>query len=405
MAIAKYLNQYAEAEARIDELSQLRDFGPWDHAITIPLRRESIDCLAGIAAAAAAGPTLAVLVVNAGVDLADQQINTTLIRALAARARPIWTGPGLALCRLPGFDALLVDRSTPPRGFAARDGVGLARKLGADLLVRLRAEGLLRSPWIHTTDADAELPAAHFERIEGLDPTKVSAAVAPFRHVEAGDPPVHAATLRYELSLRYYVLGLRSAGSAYAFHTIGSLISVANRAYAQARGFPRREAGEDFYMLNKLAKLGTIARLGGAPVRLRSRRSTRAPFGTGPAVEALLAGKPFAVYDPRVFAALGRANRALCSGELDALTELPELRAWAADARELARRYPPAQRAARARERFDGFRTLKLIHALTERWPKQPWPAAVAAAPFVPLDPTLPLADQREQLAALEQTA
>ncbi|HLT36118.1 MAG TPA: hypothetical protein VK034_07525 [Enhygromyxa sp.] len=410
-ATAKYLERFAEPEARLLELAALRELGPWTHAITIPVRCESIDCLRAVAAPAARARTLLVLVVNAAddpQDREDQRQNAALIAGLRARAEARPCGPGLALHRLTEpeleleLDVLLVDRSTPPRSFSAREGVGLARKIGADLIARLIAAGLIDSPWIHTTDADAELPAEHFDRLATLPE---GAAVAPFRHVDAGDPAVYQATLRYELSLRYYVLGLRSAGSPCAFHTIGSLISVAAPLYAKVRGFPRRQAGEDFYLLDKLAKLGPVHRLDGAPVRLRSRRSTRTPFGTGPAVESLLAGKLLAVYDPRVFEVLGRALATLAEPPDHAPADLPELADWYRRAHELADRYGPEQLPTRLPEHFDGFRTLKLIHALTARWPKLPWSQALARARFLDFSAELPLEVQREQLATLEGSA
>lgn len=406
-AIDKYLARFAEPEARLPELAGLRAHGRWTHAITIPLRRERDDCLAALAAPAARARVLAVLVVNAADDALDQQDNAALLAAIESRAQPLWRGPGLSLQRLaePELDVLLVDRSTPPRAFSPRDGVGLARKLGADLITRLIADALIERPWIHTSDADAELPAEHFERVAELP---AGAAVAPFRHVEAGDAAVHQATLRYELSLRYYVLGLHSAASPYAFHTIGSLISVAASHYAMVRGFPRRTAGEDFYMLNKLAKLGPVHRLGGAPVRIASRRSMRTPFGTGPAVERQLAGEPFTVYDPRTFESLRAVLCAVLQPTLPSsgLEAIPELEAWLGSARALADRYGLEQLPARVREHFDGFRTLKLIHALTARWPKIAWPQAVERASFLrpclqPFDQRS-LAEQRDLLAQRE---
>lgn len=409
--LQKYLQRFAEPEARLPELDGLRSHGPWAHAITIPARRERSDAwLRALAAPAARARVLLVLVVNAADDVHDQTQNAALLAELESRARPSWRGPGLSLHHLddPSLDVLLVDRSTPPRSFGPRDGVGLARKLGADLIARLIADQRIESAWIHTTDADAELPAEHFDRVADLPS---GAAVAPFRHVQAelggadDELAIYQATLRYELSLRYYVLGLHSAGSPYAFHTIGSLISVAASSYAMVRGFPRRRAGEDFYMLNKLAKLGPVHRLAGAPVRIRSRRSSRAPFGTGPAVEALLAGKPHEVYDPRTFEVLARALRAFADGpELpsELLTEIPELASWRDGARQLALRYPAEQLRMRLHEHFDGFRTLKLIHALTARWPKLAWSQALERAPFIELDAALALEWQCDHLDQLE---
>jgi hypothetical protein len=413
-ALAKYLERYAEAQARAAELDELREHGPWAHAVTIPARRETPECLAAAAAPAArSGPTLVVLVVNTSDD--DHGGDDPLLAAVEHHAAARWRAPGLSLHRLDAhLDVLLVDRTSVGRRFGPRDGVGLARKLGGDLIARLIHAGIVRSPWIHTTDADATLPAEHFERVAKLD---APAVVAPFLHVPTGDPAVDEATLRYELSLRYYVLGLRSAGSPYAFHTIGSLLGVASQAYAQVRGFPRRRAGEDFYMLTKLAKLGPVPSLGGAPVQIQARRSTRAPFGTGPAVEALLAGRPLRVYDPEVFLVLAQALRGLerLAREREASSlhelacsrpEITELRTWVEAAVTLAERYPGAHLLRRLHEHLDGFRTLKLIHAVTEQRPRIPWSSALARASFLPgVSDELTLDEQRRRLLALEATA
>jgi hypothetical protein len=100
-----------------------------------------------------------------------------------------------------------------------------------------------------------------------------------------------------------------------------------------------------------------------------------------------------------VFASLARANHSITTGDS---TELGE---WSEAAQALALRYPAAQLRARMIEHFDGFRTLKLIHALSARWPKLPWSEAVARAPFLRLDTELPLEAQRERLAELESVA
>ncbi|PRQ04483.1 hypothetical protein ENSA5_07140 [Enhygromyxa salina] len=405
--MTKYLGRYAEAEAGCGELEQLCRLGPWAHAVVIPARREGVECLEAASAPAGRGSVLCVLVVNApaGCDASEELLERVEARALR------WRGPaGLSLHRVGDLDVLLVDRCREERSFGPEDGVGLARKIGADLVLRLHELGALRWPWIHSTDADARLPAEHFERVAGLD---AAAVVAPFWHVPGDDARAHEATLRYELSLRYYVAGLRFAGSGYAFHTIGSLISVSCSAYAGVRGFPRRKAGEDFYLLNKVAKLGPVRSVGGAPVEIRSRRSSRAPFGTGPAVEALLAGEDLRVYDPRVFETLARvlaAHGSIGRGEVDAglgalaqlceeFEDIPQLHEALGAARALTDRYRAAQLERRLRESFDAFRTLKLIHGLTAaRWPKRSWAAAIERASFLDVGAKLTLDEQRRAL-------
>jgi hypothetical protein len=244
--------------------------------------------------------------------------------------------------------------------------------------------------------------------------------------VPGGERDVDEATALYELWLRYYVLGLNAAGSPYAFHTIGSTLSVHAEAYAKVRGFPRRDAAEDFYLLNKLAKVGPVTRVRARPIRITSRRSSRVPFGTGRKVTDLTApsATPLGFYDPRVFAALGRwhellraiadwggtdvprarrlesaarfvdgwlsnfaerrefgaASEAVAQSlraELDAEKSLPQVLGILAGA-------PRAQRLRRVFEWFDGFRTLRLVHRLeAAHFSSKPWMEAFARAPFL----------------------
>lgn len=399
MAIAKslkYLSRHAEPIARRSDLGALARFGPWSSGVIVPARSEAIDCLQAVP-----GPGLCVLVINA--TEADARPSRALLDAVADAGEPLWRADELSLVRTPRLDVLAIDRCSPGRVFAAHEGVGQARKLGADLLLRLADLGIVRSRWLHTTDADARLPTEHVTSVEACaaETPEAVATVAPFWHEPCGDPAIDRATAEYELSLRYFVAGLAWAGSPYAFHTIGSLISVRADAYAAVRGFPRRLAGEDFYLLNKLAKLGPIIQRPGAPVRIASRRSTRAPFGTGPAVEARLRGGPWRVYDPRCFEIVARVEAELArvaarGGPFEPPT--PEAEPIATMVATLVERYPSGQLKRRFAEGFDGFRTLKLIHALTERWPKRPWAEAVAAAPFIEFDPAIELDEQRRRL-------
>ncbi|GIR70665.1 MAG: hypothetical protein CM15mP74_19160 [Halieaceae bacterium] len=120
-------------------------------------------------------------------------------------------------------------------------------------------------------------------------PAQYSAICLPFTHDAAGNPEVAAATLIYELKLHHYVLHLQRIGSPYAFYALGSSCVFNSASYAAVRGVPLRSAGEDFYLLNKLAKVGPVHTARDRGVTLESRCSGRTPFGTGPAVSELLA--------------------------------------------------------------------------------------------------------------------
>jgi len=77
-------------------------------------------------------------------------------------------------------------------------------------------------------------------------------------------------------------------------------------AYVEVRGMNKREAGEDFYFLSKLAKIGKISYIKETCVYPSARPSTRVPFGTGSRVQRFLSGKgqEYLLYDPQIFVIL-----------------------------------------------------------------------------------------------------
>ena len=158
----------------------------------------------------------------------------------------------------------------------------------------------ITDPFFLSTDADALLPNDYFEppalvtQYTRKHRNNCSGYIFPFQHTNLSIKPSKtepnttniAATL-YEMALRYYVLGLRWAGSPWGFHTIGSTLAVHAFHYAANRGFPKRDAGEDFYLLSKIAKTGTVLSLKEPVITLSDRASHRVPFGTGPAVQRI----------------------------------------------------------------------------------------------------------------------
>ncbi len=188
------------------------------------------------------------------------------------------------------IDLLIVDRFH--HKIPQQQGVGLARKIGGDIACQLINDKKLETLWVHYSDADTHLPENYFssliQTVEQSETIHYSAAIYPYTHTSSGDNTLDRATRYYEQHLRYYVDGLRRAGSPYAYHTLGSCIASNAYHYCQARGFPKRSGGEDFYLLSKLAKLGTIGELSSPTLNIDSRVSHRVPFGTGPAVEKIV---------------------------------------------------------------------------------------------------------------------
>ena len=94
----------------------------------------------------------------------------------------------------------------------------------------------------------------------------------------------------YELHLRYYFQGLAYSGFPYVFHTVGSAIAVKALPYVKAGGMNRRQAGEDFYFIQKLVPAGGYFNLNSTTVYPSPRASSRVPFGTGASIGKLDAG-------------------------------------------------------------------------------------------------------------------
>lgn len=412
-AVDKYLAHFADREGQNDYPIG-RTFG---HAIVIPAFDEGENLFRTLQSIPPGplGEVLVVLVINVPAD-APREVHSRsqdLIRRLSAQyASESVRGEssGFRCFAHPRGALLCVDR-TAGRALPKGQGVGLARKIGCDLALRQYVQRNLRSPWIHTTDADVELPMDYFERApQVLNGNAPAALLYPFWHQCEPLPALTDAMQRYEIFLRYYVLGLADAASPYAFHTLGSTLAVHALAYAKVRGFPRRAAGEDFYMLNKVAKVGSIAQLDGTPLKIGGRPSRRAPFGTGAALNQILAatarGEGYKTYAPEVFLHLKVWLSALSLLSDDEAREDPEqyLRSAAklyqgVDPRSLYREiadlgFPFALHRIRAISRdprtlerhlhtwFDAFRTLKLIHRLTRLFAKKELLEAVRAAPF-----------------------
>ncbi len=262
------------------------------------------------------------------------------------------------------IDVMVIDRTEVP--IPARQGVGLARRIGGDVALRCIEEGTVATPILFCTDADAVLPAGYFDAPRA---ERAAGWVYPFAHVSE-DPALEQAALGYELSLRYYVNRLAHAGSPYAFHTVGSCLAIDATAYAVVRGFPKRNAAEDFYMLNKLAKVGAIRRLAEPLVEIEARASERVPFGTGPALAAAPADMASRRdYAPETFDVLRLLQEAAMRGAWEAWPE-PVSELLHAVGYERSR--PPPRDARAFFIWFDGFRTVKFVHAARGRFPDVP---------------------------------
>ena len=165
-------------------------------------------------------------------------------------------------------------------------GVGLARKTGMDEAIRRfnsvgRPDGVILN-----LDADCTIEKNYFLAVsrELLQKSDRSACSIYFEHPLSGtDYPeaIYIYITLYELHLRYYFQGLAYSGFPYVFHTVGSAIAVKALTYLKAGGMNRRQAGEDFYFVQKLVSSGNYFNLNSTVVYPSPRVSSRVPFGTG----------------------------------------------------------------------------------------------------------------------------
>jgi hypothetical protein len=413
--VARYLSRHAEPEA---ELADRLD-GSFGHVLVVPAYGEgqSLFDTFGSVPKGPRGATLIVVVFNARSDSPPRvhDVNRASSARLFEAAKScveLGVGPPVSALGYPNGTVVVIDRSLPGHHLPEGQGVGLARKIGNDFALRLHAAGRIASPWIHNTDADTILAIDCFEQTEAVGVEGNAAALYSFEHRMSEDADLALAARLYEISLRYYVLGLAWAGSPYAYEAMGSCIAIRPSAYAAVRGFPRKNAAEDYYVLDKLAKVGTIVRLAGAPFLLEGRISDRVPFGTGKALSQLLSKKGalsrFCLYHPAVFAHLAAWLRALAAvarsgGRIEAaLEELPrgnpffkadllvgtlqKMGAFTAMRAAIARSSDAQTMRRHFHTWFDAFRTLKLIRALQAGGlPALAWREALAEAPFTGL--------------------
>ena len=171
---------------------------------------------------------------------------------------------------------------------AKHAGAGMARKIGMDEVIRRfnalnRPDGVLIS-----LDADCLVSSNYLQRIESVFNKNKScfAATLNFKHraEDMDDPKQKLGIQLYEDYLHYYKKALDFAGFPDSIYTIGSAFAVRAEAYVKQGGMNRRQAGEDFYFLNKLTKLGSITEINDAFVYPSARISDRVPFGTGAAM-------------------------------------------------------------------------------------------------------------------------
>lgn len=179
-------------------------------------------------------------------------------------------------------------------------GVGLARKVGMDQAL-LYFDYSLSGNGIVCLDADCEVSSNYLTEIQKHFDNNFKTAVVKYEHRLDND-----AIINYEIFLRYYVLGLMFAESPYAYHSIGSCMVVEPFTYVKIGGMNKKKAGEDFYFLEKAAKVTEVNSINTTTVFPSSRKSWRVPFGTGQRISRFYENvkNEYVLYNPSSFVVL-----------------------------------------------------------------------------------------------------
>lgn len=183
-------------------------------------------------------------------------------------------------------------------------GVGDARKIGMDeavaQYVKHSKDGIIVSLDADTICASNYLYEIfkHFD-----DKPHTNTLVIPYAHrLQDCNFEVKNAIIQYELYLRYMSMAYSYVGHTNTLHTIGSAFAVKASAYCKQGGMNRRQAGEDFYFLQKMFDFGNCYELTTSCVYPSPRISNRVPFGTGKAVENLIqSGEELQTYSFQAF--------------------------------------------------------------------------------------------------------
>jgi len=376
--IEKYLSEYAEEE--VNKVKGINE--NYDYVIVIPICYESYDCINAIFSKIDKSlSVLVILVVNSSRNLKHKKYfdtNNRFINRLVAESTSCNTiSKNCKLLKNKNkFDTVLVDRNSVGQQIDKKQGVGLARKIGCDIALKFYQIGNINLPWIYSTDADVILPRHYFSQVDQFN-HDYSAIVLDFEHVCENESMKKMQYL-YDLKLRYYHAGIVYAGSQYDYIPLGSTLIANMYYYAQVRGFPKKNAGEDFYLLNKLAKIKPIAYLENGPkLKITSRFSDRVPFGTGPAltkISELENINEYLFYNPKCFELLKQwiefLNNMWCDDQLiidqPESNELTSLFHWL----NCKIVFDKSKKQITSKDRwqqfvyqwFDAFKTLKTVH-------------------------------------------
>ena len=330
--------------------------------------------------------TLVIFVINNSVSSSlevkeDNKKSLALLRTIICKSTP---DQFLIEISKSGIQVGVIDASSEREEFDDKQaGVGLARKIGLDLALKVFDYSNPGKKILISLDADCTVEGNYLREINiFFNKQNISVANIEFEHNLADKEINRRGIISYEIYLRHYVTGLLFAGSPYSFHTIGSILVCDHEAYIKVGGMNIRKAAEDFYFLQKLAKLHKIHKITSTKVLPSARESWRVPFGTGKSMtNNILNQKDILLYDPDEYIILKEWHELLNSNlslNIEMITKEakrihPELYNFLSNYRFskdwdkiLSNSKSEKQLNYQRKNWFDAFKTLKLMHHLRD---------------------------------------
>ena len=175
------------------------------------------------------------------------------------------------------FEIVIIDCFSKNRAFTDKyAGVGLARKLSVDLILKYTHLDTI----ICFLDADTIIKKDYLYNIyKNKALNKWKCAVVNFKH-QNDEIRTHDIIQKYDLLLKNNALQLSIAGSPYCYVPLGSTMICTSYSYVSIGGMNKRKAAEDFYFLQEMQKCFNVYKIKDIYVYPSSRFINRTYIGT-----------------------------------------------------------------------------------------------------------------------------
>ncbi len=189
------------------------------------------------------------------------------------------------------YECIMLDYYSTKKALSEnQSGVGIARKIGMDFILRYAKKTSL----IFSLDADTIISKNYlFVIVESYRKENFQACTINFKHLKSNDSIINKGIKIYEKALYHMAGKIKESGSPYGYVSMGSAIVCTVEAYIAIGGMCQKDAAEDFYFMQSLAKFTNIYNIKDFLVYPSSRSEQRVHLGTGYRMKEFKKNKTF----------------------------------------------------------------------------------------------------------------